>query len=178
MNKVKIVGWLSRLLDVSTSCLVLTTMEACLFIGVGGETLCYSTTLCFSMISQDWLQVSRIMQTLHYFSHLPRQIAPWEQWLSSMYDSPIPSLLFYYQSFPPLPPLLGLVQNMHSSSNFPPLPCLSVSLHSSPSFSAYLTTMATGDVVALTGMCLIEDNRTQHMHACRHTHAHPTITLW
>lgn len=67
-------------------------------------------------------------------------------------------------------PLLGILQNMHSSSNFPPLPCLSVSLHSSPSFSAYLTTMATGDVVALTGMCPIEDNRVQHMLVRRHIH--------
>lgn len=63
---------------------------------------------------------------------------------------------------------------MHSSSNFPLLPCcLSLSLHSSPSFSAYLTTMATSDVVALTEPCLIEDNRAKHMRVRRHTHTHP-----
>lgn len=76
-----------------------------------------------------------------------------------------PSFPFYYQ---PLL-LLGLVQNMHSSSNFPPLPCLSVSLHSSPSFSSYLSTMATGDVGTLTGTGLTEDNRARHMRVCRHT---------
>lgn len=33
--------------------------------------------------------------------------------------------------------------------------------------------MATGDVVALIGTCLIEDNRAKHMDACTLAHANP-----
>lgn len=51
------------------------------------------------------------------------------------------------------------------------LPRLSVSFHSSLSLSAYLTTMATGDVAALTGMRLIENNSVQRVgHARKHAH--------
>lgn len=64
--------------------------------------------------------------------------------------APHPSL----PSPPPQPsPPLGFLRNMHSSSNFPP-PWPPASLHSSLSFSAYLTAMATGDVLARTQMRL------------------------
>lgn len=67
-------------------------------------------------------------------------------------------------------PPLGFLQNMHSSSNFPP-PRLSASFHSSLSLSAYLTTMATGDVAALTGMRLIENNSVRRVgHARKSPH--------
>lgn len=59
----------------------------------------------------------------------------------------IVELLFYSKDLFCSSPLL----NLHSPSTFPP-PCLSASLHSSLSFSAYLTTMATGDVLACTEM--------------------------
>lgn len=117
------------------------------FIGVGGE-------LFF-----------RYAMHLHYYTALPANITDCQcsMTMSIFQDKKhlrakcsfylarnCQFLLFPMEPFPSS--FSPLVQNMQSS-DFPPLPCSSPSLHSSPSFSAYLTTMATGDVEAFTRLC-------------------------
>lgn len=127
---------------------------------------------CFSMITQPNIldyadtMISLIFQDLNI----------WEQhvFLNKVLSMNLVGLS-YFLSFSsttsPLfsPPLhFGL---FHNTLIFQfPSPPLFVSLHSSPSFSAYLTTMATGDEEAVTGPCLIEDNSAMHTHVHGHTH--------